>query len=134
MRGYRQGRHQLSPNSLDIARCTSLLAPSAWRHISHFSQLGLPLKAVGSTNGAWRENLLFDEFADISRYVLLSISYTRSLMKNVSYVYLNFEPVDDWKLREATQANAKKIIDIVEDHIDGIHSVVRVSFKSMLSC
>jgi len=55
-------------------------------------------------------------------------------MKNVSYVYLNFEPVDDWKLREATQANAKKIIDIVEDHIDGIHSIVRVSFKSMLSC
>ena len=108
--------------------------PSAWRDISHFAQLGLPLKAAGSNNGAWREKLLYDQFADISRYALLFISHTRSLMKNVSYVYLNFEPVDDWKLREATQANAKKIIDIVEDHIDGIHSIVRVSFKSMLSC
>ena len=34
-----------------------------------------------------------------------------------SYVYLNFDAADDWKMRESAQAAAKKIIDFIEAHI-----------------
>ncbi len=46
-----------------------------------------------------------------------------------SYVYLNFDPVDDWKLREAAQATASKFIDIIESHLNTISPKV-CSFNS----
>ena len=41
-----------------------------------------------------------------------------------SYVYLNFDPVEDWKLREAAQATAKKFVDIIESHLNTINPKV----------
>jgi hypothetical protein len=35
-----------------------------------------------------------------------------------SYVYLNFDAADDWKMRESAQVAAEKIIDVIEAHVD----------------
>ena len=41
-----------------------------------------------------------------------------------SYIYLNFDSVDDWKLREAAQATASKFVDIIESHLNTINPKV----------
>jgi hypothetical protein len=37
-----------------------------------------------------------------------------------SYVYLNFDPADDWKMRESAQAAAEKIIEVIEAHVNKV--------------
>ena len=37
-----------------------------------------------------------------------------------SYVYLNFDAADDWKMRETAQAAAEKIIEVIEAHVDKV--------------
>jgi hypothetical protein len=35
-----------------------------------------------------------------------------------SYVYLNFDPADDWKMRESAQATAERIIEVIDAHVN----------------
>lgn len=35
-----------------------------------------------------------------------------------SYVYLNFDPVNDWHLRESSQRYSDEILDVIHAHIE----------------
>lgn len=53
---------------------------------------------------------MYDKFAEIAEYV-----------------YLNFEPVNDWHLRESAQSNTGEILEIIKAHIDKIDSWISIS-------
>jgi hypothetical protein len=42
------------------------------------------------------------------------------LTLNDSYVYLNFDPAEDWKMRESAQAAAEKIIEVIDAHVNTV--------------
>jgi len=42
-------------------------------------------------------------------------------------VYLNFEPTNDWHLRESAQSNASEILEVIKAHIDKIDSWISIS-------
>ncbi|KAF8958408.1 heme peroxidase [Flammula alnicola] len=66
---------------------------------------GLPLKTDSNPTGIWYEQITYDKFADIAEYV-----------------YLNFDTVNDWRLRESSQSNSRESIEIIKGHIDKIDS------------
>lgn len=68
-------------------------------------QLGLPLKTQNNQNGAWYEQDTCDRFAEIAEYV-----------------YVNFDPSNDWHLRESAQDEAAKVIGVLKDHLDKVDS------------
>ena len=37
-----------------------------------------------------------------------------------SYVYLNFDATDDWKMRESAQTAAERIIKVIEAHVNKV--------------
>lgn len=61
----------------------------------------LPLKTRNHLQGAWYEQPTFDKFADIAQYV-----------------YMNFDPVDDFKLRERSQKGAEEVINTIRSRLD----------------
>jgi prostaglandin-endoperoxide synthase 2 len=62
--------------------------------------VGLPLKSNSNPRGAHREQELYELFANVANYVLL-----------------NFEPVNDWHLRESALGAAEKVIGYVKGHL-----------------
>ncbi|KAG2004633.1 heme peroxidase [Coprinopsis cinerea AmutBmut pab1-1] len=64
---------------------------------------GLPLKSDSTPKGVWYEQDMYDWFTDIAEYV-----------------YLNFQPEHDWRLRESTQLHGEEIIGYIKSHIDSI--------------
>jgi len=82
---------------VDIVKDVINLLPVHW--ICHI--LGLPLKSESNPRGVWDEDSTCADFANIARYV-----------------YLNFDPGDDWKMRESAQAAAEKIIEVIEAHVN----------------
>lgn len=71
---------------------------------------GLPLKTEANPSGLWYEQITYEKFAEISEYV-----------------YLNFEPVHDWHLRESAQNNTGEILEVIKAHIDKIDSWISIS-------
>lgn len=68
-------------------------------------QAGLPLKSFCNPEGAWREQETCDKFDDIARYI-----------------YLNFDPDNDYKLRERSQNCAKEVIHTITELLDRTES------------
>ncbi|KAF9042906.1 heme peroxidase [Panaeolus papilionaceus] len=87
---------------VDIVRDVVNLVPLHWicQEIA-----GLPLKTRSNRHGAWYEQITYDKWADVA-----------------NYVYLNTDPVDDWKLRERSQKNASEVMEFMKEHIDKIDS------------
>lgn len=57
----------------------------------------------------------------------------RSLIYTFRYVYLNFDPVNDWRLRESAQNNTGEILEVIKAHIDKIDSWVSFSPSELSS-
>ncbi|KXN88689.1 Linoleate 10R-lipoxygenase [Leucoagaricus sp. SymC.cos] len=62
---------------------------------------GLPLKWQGNPRGSLYEQETCDKFADIGRYI-----------------YMNFSPVDDYKLRERSQKYTREFIELIKDRLE----------------
>ena len=43
-----------------------------------------------------------------------------------SYVYLNFDPVNDWRLRESSQQYSDEILSVIHAHIEKLSSGSKV--------
>ncbi|KAF9472690.1 hypothetical protein BDN70DRAFT_900339, partial [Pholiota conissans] len=67
---------------------------------------GFPLKTEKTQKGQWYEGVTYDRWSDIAEYI-----------------YLDFDPVNDWRLRESSQVNAHECISAIAGHLD------RVSLK-----
>jgi len=67
---------------------------------------GLPVKNEANPGGTIYEPQLYEMFADVCRYV-----------------YLNFDPVNDWKLRESSADTFKTVIKYVSAHLDNISGI-----------
>jgi len=65
--------------------------------------LGLPLKTVTNRSGAWYEQDVYKMFAHTAHYV-----------------FLNFDPGNDWHLRESSIATFGEISKITKAHLDYI--------------
>ncbi|KAF8154674.1 heme peroxidase [Crassisporium funariophilum] len=84
---------------VDIVKDVINLVPIHW-----ISQeiAGLPLKTETNPHGAWYEQTTYEKFAEVAQYI-----------------YLNFDPVNDWRLREAAQEHCSEISEIIKDHLGG---------------
>ncbi|KAF9004668.1 heme peroxidase [Cyathus striatus] len=84
--------------SVDIVKDVINLIPVHW-----ISQqiAGLPIKTVNFQTGRWNDNDVCKEFSDIARYV-----------------YLNLDPIHDWRLRESSQKTFKEFNDIICEHFN----------------
>ncbi|KAF9524957.1 heme peroxidase [Crepidotus variabilis] len=71
--------------------------------------LGLPLKTKEDLGGTIRDSALTAMMADIGHYV-----------------YLNFNTVDDWKLRESSRKTADEIIKIIEINVARVDSMLPI--------
>ncbi|KAH9475928.1 Linoleate 10R-lipoxygenase [Psilocybe cubensis] len=89
---------------VDIVRDVINLLPVHWicEEIA-----GLPLKSGLNPRGIWYEQETCERFEHIARYV-----------------YFNFDPVNDWKLREESQKDFQRIVAVVEAHVDRMHYLV----------
>ncbi|KAH6904307.1 heme peroxidase [Coprinopsis sp. MPI-PUGE-AT-0042] len=66
---------------------------------------GLSLKCEGNDGGVWRE------------------AYVSTMLEEIAeYVYLNFSPEHDWRLREATQGHTEKIVKMIKPHVEKLKS------------
>lgn len=85
---------------VDIVQDVINLVPIHW-----ISQeiAGLPLKTATNPRGAWYEQDVYSQFSEIAEYV-----------------YLNFHPEHDWRLRESSQVHSEKIVELIKGHIDKI--------------
>lgn len=88
---------------VDIVKDVINILPIHW--ISH-SIAGLPLKTSANPGGVWYEQDTYHKFAVIA-----------------SYVYLNFDPVNDWHLRESSQRYSAEILDIIHAHIEKLTGI-----------
>ncbi|KAF8880494.1 heme peroxidase [Infundibulicybe gibba] len=82
---------------VDIVRDVINLLPVRW--IGEVT--GLPLKTQGNERGSWRDQATYDMFADVGRYI-----------------YLNTDPVHDWRLRESATQTQRRVTEIIEGGID----------------
>ncbi|KDR70288.1 hypothetical protein GALMADRAFT_255194 [Galerina marginata CBS 339.88] len=82
---------------VDVVKDVINLLPVHW-----ISQeiAGLPLKTDTNPHGVWYEQDTYKRFADIAQYV-----------------YLNFEPENDWRLREASRKECETLVDTVQHHL-----------------
>ncbi|RDB26685.1 Linoleate 10R-lipoxygenase [Hypsizygus marmoreus] len=92
------------PKYLDIVGDVINLLPVHW--IAE-EIIGLPLKTDTNQRGAWYEDDLYKQFADVGRYV-----------------FLNFDPVDDWHLREDSITIFQDVSEQTKRHLQGIGSVI----------
>ncbi|KJA25365.1 hypothetical protein HYPSUDRAFT_64946 [Hypholoma sublateritium FD-334 SS-4] len=84
---------------VDIIRDVIALLPIHW--ISEVT--GLPLKTNVNLHGIWSEYAISEKFANISEYI-----------------YLDFDPVNDWRLREGSQDSVRECIEIIKGNIENI--------------
>lgn len=84
-------------NYIDIVRDVINLLPVHW--LSN-DIIGLPLKIEGNPRGTYREQDLYNWFADIA-----------------NYVYCNTDPSNDWALREKSQVATRKMIGYLKGHL-----------------
>lgn len=92
---------------LDIVKDVINLLPVHW--VSQ-EVAGFPLKTKTNPHGAWYEQPTYDKFSDIA-----------------TYVYLNFDPANDWRLRESSQADCKEFVEVVRAHVDKISWIPSLS-------
>ncbi|TFK37038.1 heme peroxidase [Crucibulum laeve] len=90
---------------LDIVKDVINLIPIRWicEEVA-----GLPLKTTTNPKGRWYEDDACARFSEIARYV-----------------YLNLDPVHDWRLRESAQKTASGVIDIITAHLDHDDSILK---------
>ncbi|KAF9447624.1 heme peroxidase [Macrolepiota fuliginosa MF-IS2] len=83
---------------VDIVKDVIDLLPVHWicEEVAH-----LPLKSHCNPEGEWREEDTCAQWADVARYI-----------------YMNFDPANDFKLRERSQKTATEIIDIIREHLN----------------
>ncbi|KAF9472120.1 heme peroxidase [Pholiota conissans] len=83
---------------VDVVKDVINLLPIHW-----LSQevAGFPLKTEKTPKGQWYESITYDKWSDIAEYI-----------------YLDFDPVNDWRLRESSQANARECISVIDAHLD----------------
>jgi linoleate 10R-lipoxygenase len=98
---------------VDIVKDVINILPILW--ISQ-SIAGLPLKTSTNPSGAWYEQEISDNFAVIA-----------------SYVYLNFDPVNDWRLRESSQRYSDEILRVIHAHIEKLSSGSKLSIPDALN-
>jgi len=77
---------------------------------------GLSLKTETNERGQFYEQNIYARFADVGRYVLL-----------------NYDAVDDWRLRENATHTATLVVDSVKEQLDSAKSSVRSSFLKTLN-
>ncbi|KAF8066828.1 heme peroxidase [Lyophyllum atratum] len=83
---------------LDIVQDVINLLPVHW--IAE-EIMALPLKTKTNQRGTWYEQDIYKEFADVGRYV-----------------FLNFDPVNDWHLREDAIATFLKVFAVTQGHFE----------------
>ncbi|KAF5381614.1 hypothetical protein D9615_005503 [Tricholomella constricta] len=91
---------------LDIVADVINLLPIHW--ISE-EIIGLPLKTQTNQGGTWYEQDTYKKFADIGRYV-----------------FLNFDPADDWHLRVNSTAAFSDIFNITKPHFEKIRNLISI--------
>lgn len=74
---------------------------------------GLPVKTHTNPNGTWSEQQTYTDFSTVSEYI-----------------YLNFTPENDWRLRESSQLVCETFVEFVKEHIDHIASIFPLSSDS----
>jgi len=85
-------------NYIDIVRDVINLVPVYWLSDNI---IGLPLKIEGNQRGTYREQDLYNWFANIA-----------------NYVYCNTDPSNDWALREQSQVATRKMIKYLKGHLE----------------
>ena len=103
--------------SLLMRLCVAPYLPFLLFSLHAACQVGLPLKSNSNPRGAHREQELYELFANVAKCVWISMSYFCSDDWLYSYVLLNFEPVNDWHLRESALGAAEKVIGYVKGHL-----------------
>ncbi|CAA7270854.1 unnamed protein product [Cyclocybe aegerita] len=93
---------------VDIVKDVINLLPIHWAS----DILGLPLKTYSNPQGVWYEEPTYQKWADVARYV-----------------YLNYDPVDDWKLQGCSQEASKEILEMLQPHLDHVASTFRFSIS-----
>jgi hypothetical protein len=83
---------------VDIVKDVVNLLPIHW--ISE-EIVGFPLKTESNPRGVLYEQPTYEQFAEIAQYV-----------------YLNFDPANDWTLREDSQRHCRHLFEWVKDHLD----------------
>ncbi|KJA17192.1 hypothetical protein HYPSUDRAFT_46645 [Hypholoma sublateritium FD-334 SS-4] len=83
---------------VDIIRDVINLLPIYW--LSE-EVAGFPLKTEVHPQGLWYDSVTYDDFADVAEYI-----------------YCNFDPVNDWRLRESSQRTANKCIESIKNLVD----------------
>lgn len=89
-----------STKHLDIVRDVINLLPIHW--ISG-EILGLPLQTYSNKDGTWEEQATYDKFAAIARYI-----------------FLNFEPTNDWHLRQDSVSTFAEVLQLASPHFEKI--------------
>ncbi|KAJ2923656.1 hypothetical protein H1R20_g13438, partial [Candolleomyces eurysporus] len=91
-----------STKYVDIVKDVINLLPLHW--ISE-EIAGLPLKSSTNPQGVWYEEDVYKMLSDIAEYS-----------------HLNFDPENDWKLREGSRAHSEGIVSHVKVHLEKITS------------
>ncbi|GLB41098.1 putative animal haem peroxidase [Lyophyllum shimeji] len=87
--------------TLDIVQDVINLLPIHW--ISE-EIIGLPLKTATNKDGTWYEQDVYKKFADVGRYV-----------------FLNFDPADDWHLHVDSVGTFSEVYEFIMHHLKNDH-------------
>lgn len=92
--------------------------------INTYLQTSFPLTTNVSPNGTWSEYAISEKFADISECVLLTASSAWNFFDKFClilwfrYIFMAFDPENDWRLREGSQESARECIEIIKGNIE----------------
>jgi len=96
--------------SLDIIQDVINILPIRW--VSE-EIIGLPLKTETNQHGTWYEQDAYKKFANVGRYV-----------------FLNFDPADDWHLRVDSIDAFSDVFEFTKRHLAGYESLKDISVES----